>query len=290
MQFNESGLPDNDTLRQAFDFSYTNIMEQSDVLVEGFVQQIEIIRAQQMMAIDRAIENEEDYVKREELKMQKDALEMMLKQLIDSAPEKIATELEEVFSSQSVNAAREIAFHSENPSTDNIAAALLVSCIKSARDFQKISKTFGKQVATIASEVADITAHPQNRIPRLKKASKEARSVYLAMGIGSIGYICDKVSAMENDVQPGNEIMTEIELPDNHEENMFQDIKTLWGTDKTLDTRIVDAFNRMTLATNSDSRISIDKKGNPVLSKGGDNDGGGKNTKKPIGPRPGEIF
>jgi len=283
MDFATSGLPKNKLIEEAFNYSRANAQSNSKEAFKSFQQQMEIFHNQQVMMLD--MEKEDGSMSDAEYKANKKALEDMLNQQLKAGPAIIARELENMFDTRRVGPAKIAAQHSDNASPDLIAAVLLIDCVRSPVDYKNIAAKFGDNVAGLIAEVVHIDAYPSERDGNLSKATPDTKRAYESLLITSLEQISSQIAkaAKEN---PGQKIM----FPPGQEEQLYGDVKNIWGNDKKLDSRFMQAFNKASDAASSPYKLEVDNTGALELVKGQvAPKKGGPKPPKPKGPGDGGI-
>jgi len=287
MLFKESGLPNNKLIEDAFNHSRTNAQGNQKEALKSFKQQIEMIHSQNLMMLD--MEKDSGGMKDDEYKQNKIALERMRDDQLKMGPQLIARELDSMFEKRRVGPAKIAANNADATSPELVAAIMLIDCVRSPVDFQNINAKFGATVSGLIAEVVHIDAYPSERDTNLAKASADAKRAYQSLVIMSLDQIVDQIkrSAKENPLQ-------KIMFPPGQEEQIYGDVKNLWGTDKKLDAKFLDAFNKASDAASSPYKLEVGTDGSLELVKGSVKAGPGvKPPKKgPIGPGPGpgDVF
>lgn len=275
MEFRESGLPQTKLVEEAFKFSRTNALGNFKEAFAGFKQKIDMMHDQQVTILELEFGNEE--MTQEEFDAQKKELDDMHEQQLKMGPMLIKKELLSMFENRRVGLAREIALHSANPSPELVAAVLLIDCVRSPIDYRNISTQFGQGVADLVAEVVHIDAYPSERDTNIINATPDGKRAYLAMLVSSLRHILEQIerSAKTN---PGQKVR----FPPGQEEQVYADLKSVWGNDPKLDARFIDMFNRVSDAAFSPFKLEADGKGGVDLVKGLPK----LPPKPPIGPQP----
>lgn len=280
MLFKDSGLPNEKLIEDAFNYSRANAQGAQKEALKSFEQQIDMIHSQNLMMLD--MELEAGNMKEDEYKMNKQALDKMREDQLKMGPALISRELEKSFEKRRIGPAREIMQHSDKSSNELIAAVILIDCVRSPVDYKNIAAKFGDDVAGLIAEVVHIDAYPSERDDNLSKATPDTKRAYEALLITSLDQIVEQVKQMSQQ-QPGQKIM----FPPGQEEQLYGDVKNLWGNDKKLDKRFMDAFNTAARAASSKFQLEVDNDGKLELVKGalpGAPSTGGKKPPKPKGP------
>lgn len=277
MNFTESGLPKNQLIEDAFDYSRTNAQNNQKEALKSFQQQIEMIHSQNLLMLD--MEKDAGDMKDDEYKRNKQALERMRDDQLKMGPALITRELENMFEKRRVGPAKIAAANADKASPELVAAIMLIDCVRSPVDYKNVSAKFGEGVAGLIAEVVHIDAYPSERDVNLSKASGDAKRAYQSLLITSLDQIVDQIAraAKEN---PGQKIM----FPPGQEEQIYNDIKNLWGNDKKLDAKFLAAFNKASDSAGSPYKLEVDSAGALDLVKGSVKAGPGVKPPKPKGP------
>jgi hypothetical protein len=277
MNFTESGLPKNPLIEDAFDYSRTNAQNNQKEALKSFQQQIEMIHNQNLLMLD--MEKDAGDMKDDEYKRNKQALERMRDDQLKMGPALITRELESMFEKRRVGPAKIAAANADKASPELVAAIMLIDCVRSPVDYKNVSAKFGEGVAGLIAEVVHIDAYPSERDVNLSKASGDAKRAYQSLLITSLDQIVDQIAraAKEN---PGQKIM----FPPGQEEQIYNDIKNLWGNDKKLDAKFLAAFNKASDSAGSPYKLEVDSAGALDLVKGSVKAGPGVKPPKPKGP------
>lgn len=269
MDFNASGLPKNKLVEEAFNFSRANSQGNSKEALKSFKQQIDMIHTQQMMMLDA----DKDGMSDAEYKQQKKELEQLRDEQLKMGPGLIVRELENMFEQRRVHPAKLVAANADAASPELLSAILLIDCVRSPLDYKNIASKFGDTVANLIAEVVHIDAYPSERDNNLAKASPDTKRAYEGLLITSLEQIVKQIAqqAKEN---PGQKIM----FPPGQEEQLYDDVKNVWGNDKKLDKKFMDAFNKAAGAAQSPYSLEIGLQGELELVKG--------SVAKPTGPKP----
>lgn len=269
MDFNASGLPKNKLVEEAFNFSRANSQGNSKEALKSFKQQIDMIHTQQMMMLDA----DKDGMSDAEYKQQKKELEQLRDEQLKMGPGLIVRELENMFEQRRVHPAKLVAANADSASPELLSAILLIDCVRSPLDYKNIATKFGDTVANLIAEVVHIDAYPSERDNNLAKASPDTKRAYEGLLITSLEQIVKQIAqqAKEN---PGQKIM----FPPGQEEQLYDDVKGVWGNDKKLDKKFMDAFNKAAGAAQSPYSLEIGLQGELELVKG--------SIAKPTGPKP----
>lgn len=283
MQFNESGLPKDKLIEQAFNFSRAFTQKARKMALQDFNRQMDEVHATLIADLDK--EKVAGRMPEGDYKRQKEMLEKMHDDQLKQGPALVEQALEGMFVARRVNPALEMAKNSETPETDLIAATLLCECIRSPKDYQVMTQTFGARVAGLAAEIAHIDAYPEDRAANMTEASADAKRVYLAWLSASTNNITEQITRAKKE-RPEEKLA----LPPGHEKQLYADVQPLWGVDKKLDARFLDVFNRLCEASGSAFRLEVDDKGSLNLVQGSLSPAGRNDGTKPKGPKgPGGI-
>lgn len=272
MDFNQSGLPNSKLVEDAFNYSRKNAQGNQKEALKSFNQQIEIIHNQQITMLD--MDKEQSGMSEADYNKQKRDLEHLRDEQLKLGPALIKRELENMFEQRRVGPAKTVVAHADNTSHELVAAILLIDCVRSPLDYKEVSAQFGDKVANLIAEVVHIDAYPSEREDNIKKAKPDTKRAYESLLITSLEQIVKQIERAAKD-NPTQKIM----FPPGQEEQLYSDVKNLWGNDKKLDQRFMVAFNKASDAAASPYKLEADPKtGALELVKG--------IAKKPTGPKP----
>jgi hypothetical protein len=279
MLFKDSGLPNEKLIEDAFNYSRANAQGGLKEQMAGLKQQVDMIYQQNLMMLD--MERDAGNMKEDEYKMNKQALDKMRKDQMAMAPQLIAQGLEKLFEKRRVGPAKEIVENADKSSPELVAAVLLIDCVRSPLDYKNIAAKFGESVAGLIAEVVHIDAYPSERDDNIAKAAADTKRAYEALLISSLNQIVEQVQEMSKQ-KPAQKIM----FPPGQEEQLYSDVKNVWGNDPKLDKRFMDAFNTAARAASSKFQLEVDKDGKLELVKGAVSNApaNGKKPPKPKGP------
>ena len=261
MKFHESGLPENKTIEEAFDYSYTNAMSYKTEALKSFTQQIEMMHMQHVAMLD--MEKINGNIREEDYKREKEAMDKMRDEQLQMGPLAVEDELNFMFQQRRLGPAQEIQSHSDKASPELIAAVLLIECVRSPIDYQRVAQKFGESVAGMIAEVHHIDAYPSERNTNLAQAGSDTKRAYMALLITSLDQIVEQ-SRMMAQMNPPQRIA----FPPGQEEGLYENASLLWDNDKKLDARFVESFNKAAAATNSPFRMEVDAGNRLGLVKG----------------------
>jgi hypothetical protein len=282
MDFKASGLPQNKLVEEAFNYSRANAQGNAKEAMKSFQQQIEIIHTQQIMMLD--MDRDQNSMSDAEYNKAKKDLEKLRDEQMKMGPALITRELENMFEQRRVGPAKTVAAHADAASPEVLAAILLIDCVRSPVDYKNVVAKFGEPVANLIAEVVHIDAYPSERDANLAKAQPDTKRAYESLLITSLEGIVAQIARSAKD-SPGQKIM----FPPGQEEQIYSDVKNLWGNDKKLDKKFMDAFNKAASAAASPYTLEVDNKGDLELVKGMVKKPGGPKPPKPKGPGDGGI-
>jgi hypothetical protein len=257
MQFHESGLPKDKIVEEAFNYSFKNAMSYKAEELKKFSQHIDMMHMQHLALLDT--EKNAGAMKDEDYKREKDMIDKMRDDQLKFGPQMIDEELRTMFRQRRVAPALEILQHGDKSAPELLAAVMLIECVRSPIDYQRITQTFGDGVSGMIAEVHHIDAYPSERNTNLSNAGADTKRAYMALLISSLDQIVVQMRQMAQ-MHPEQQVA----MPPGQEEGLFENALTLWGNDKKLDLRFVDAFNKMATATSSSFRMETGTDG--VLS------------------------
>ena len=259
MEFKDSGLPQIKLVEDAFNYSKANTMAGEKEMLKNVQQQVSMIFDQQKMMLDFA--KQAGDVTDGEYEEEKKNLEKQRQMQMGALGPMIQKGLLEMFTAKRVGPARELQQYADNASPDVLAAVMLVDCVRSPIDYENIEKKFGSTVAGLVAEVAHIDAYPSERSENLQKAGLDTKRAFMARVITDLESVSKEIAKASKN--PFNKIM----LPPGQEEQLYNDALPVWGTDKKLDARFVQAFNKVGEGAGSTFRVEVGAKGELELVK-----------------------
>lgn len=278
MEFKDSGLPQNKLVEEAFNYSKANALAGEKEMLKNVQQQVGMIFDQQKHMLDMAKRTGE--LSPEEYEDEKKNLEKQRELQMNAVKPMVQKSLIELFDSKRVGPAQELVKNAENASPEVLAAVMLVDCVRSPIDYENIEKKFGSAVAGIVAEVTHIDAYPSERVENLQKAGTDTKRAYLSLLVTSLESISKEISKTARN--PLQRVM----LPPGQEEQLYNDATPIWGTDKKLDARFVEAFNKVAKGVQSVFRLEVGTAGDLQLVKDPSLAAGPKLLGGPKGPKP----
>lgn len=261
MKFSESGLPNNKTIEEAFNYSFANTKAVEKELLQDFIRQINAFYTQDLEVLDASRKGGQ--VSDDEYEREKAELVRVRDTNMKILPRVAAEEAKNIFRRRSIAPALEIQNNSEKSSPELVAAAILAHAVRSPVDFQKMAEKFGKSISGVVADVLHIQAYPSECSANLTAAGSDTKRVFLAQMVSELTQIieqAEKLAKKKSDqkimFQPGQET------------TLFGNVKVLWGNDKKLDQRLVEVFNAAAQVTTSPFKIEVDAKGTLELVQG----------------------
>jgi len=254
MKFEDTGLKENTLVREAFNFAATYTKSLAREMVE---QQLNDSYLKQITALDNAQASgqlsEEDY----NSKLAK------LDQSLEAQKPRIAQVAEQQFNAMFTKdrfaSALEIQKHSENATPERLAAAILIDCRRDPVEDKILEEKFGKGVTGPIAEVLHASSVTPLKSGQYlaTEASADAKSIQVAEKILGLQQLPAQAKLAE---MQGKKLLFPAKV-------VFEQIKPLWGNDKGLDARLVDAFNKVTDALASPFKIDASDAAAPKLVK-----------------------
>lgn len=256
MNFDQSGLPANQLVQDAFNHSYKYLMATTPDLMKSFERQISRMYRDERIMLERSKKNMSEQEYQETLK----ELEEGLKEQLKAGPGIIKRQLDREFANSKVRPAQELFRHADKASPEALAAVMLVECIRSPRDFKAIEDNFGPVVATMVSDLIHIEVYASERAKTLDGVSQDVKRAYLASSIAELATVGERAVAFAKQ-NPGQRMI----FPDGHEQTMFDSAKKIWGIDAKLDARLIEVFNKTAEVVLSKFRFEKDADGDLAL-------------------------
>lgn len=278
MEFKDSGLPQNKLVEDAFNYSKQNTMAGEKEMLKSVQQQVGMIFDEQKMLLDLA--HQSGQLSAEQFEAQKKKLDDQQKQQMTALVPMVKKTLTEIFTAKRLDPAVELHKNADASSPEVLAAVLLVECVRSPIDFENIEKKFGSTVSGLVAEVAHIDAYPSERTENLQKSGTDTKRAYLARVITDLEAMSKEIAKAARN--PFNKIM----LPPGQEEQLHSEASAIWGSDKKLDARFVQIFNKVGEGASSPYRVEVGTKGELELIKDANLAKPPKLLTGPKGPKP----
>lgn len=260
MKFHESGLPKNKIVEEAFDYSYANVMSYTNEAMVDFTRQITEGYLQNLDTLNA--EKKAGNMPDEEYKREKKELERVRDAQLKMGPPIIEKELNKMFKLRRLAPALEILHNSDKSSPELMAAVMLVESVRSPKDYLRVVEKFGETIGGLVAELQHIDAYSSERGKNLSQAGSDTKCAYIAVIITSLDQIVAQFQQMAK-MNPKHKIA----FHPGQEEEIFANVKLLWGNDKKLDQRLVAAFNRTAEMTASLFRMEVNSSGELELVK-----------------------
>lgn len=275
MKFRDSGLPTDKIVEDAFNYSYESVMSQRDAMVAYHHQQIDMMQMQALQALN--LYRDSNAMPDSDYQREKANLEKMYTDELKAMPRGVDEALKMTFNLHHLNLALEIYRHSDKPSPELVAAALLSSSVRSAIDYERVIESFGRGISGVIAEYGHINAYPGQAQELLKAAGPDVKRVCLAMLCADLTHVYNIAKG-----NPGQRIS----FPPGQEKTLFDNAIQLWNNDKKLDQRFVEVFNRTAEAVASDARMNIADGGGALQMVQGNMLPPNNSGPRPSGPGP----
>lgn len=259
MEFKDSGLPQTKLVEDAFNYSKANTLAGEKEMLKSVEQQVGMIFDQQKTMLEFA--KQSGNLTKEEYEEEKKNLDKQRQLQMNSLKPMVQKSLGELFDAKRLKPAQELAKNAESASPEAIAAVLLVECVRSPIDYENIEKKFGSAVSGIVAEVAHIEAYPSERTENLQKAGADTKRAYLSLLITSLDAVAKEVAKVSRNP------LQRVVLSPGQEEQLYNDAVPAIGTDKKLEARFVETFNKFAEGAKSIYRIEVGTAGDLQLVK-----------------------
>ncbi len=266
MRFEDTGLTKEQIVEDAFNYAYAAFLPE---VSSQFKQQLDKSYQDQLNQLGEL--KESGQIDEEQFNKYKTQLDGSLDAQMKRLPQLVEKQAGPLFQQTRISPALELQKHSEKSSPELLAAALLLDTVRDPIDYQKLDAKFGAAVSGVVAEILHIDSHPDAANDNLAAAGGDAKRIVLAEIAANLGQILSQIEK----APPGSTL----KAPLKYEENVFGQLKLLWGNDKKLDTRLVDLFNRTAEGLASSFRIELTDSGAPELVK---------STWAPAKPAPGK--
>lgn len=252
MNFDEAGLPPIQLVQDAFNFSFAYVKSGYSEVLKDFKRQITRIRDANIKELDEAHRQKE--ITEEEYTRHMIDNEESFKQQMKLCPTYVSNELKKRFAYNHLIPARILFKNSETSGPEVLAALLLAQCVRSPKDYKEIEKTFGPVVGDLVAELIHIERYTEQRNISLGEAAPDIKRAYAVQLMVSMMSAAEQADLLlKRGRQPS--------FSQNYEEDLFETIKLMWGTDATLDAHLVALFNKAVALVSSPVRLA-DQDGN----------------------------
>lgn len=254
MDFEKSGLPKHDLLEKAFKYSWKDLAREIDLKMHYSRKNIEQFYASERKNVEMGIrlgkiskEQGQDILSRS--RQAQSAEERSLQQLL---PKRI----EHLFLRNRLKPALELV-KTGDAAPELLAAIFLRDTVRSPKDFQEVSETFGSEVADVVAELRHSDIYLTQRENLLKEASHGVKRIQMVTIVGGLQDVLDIRSENKS-----------IFVPEGQPEALFNLAKALRGTDEKLDQRFLEVFNAVGKENRFPFEIDLAEDGTMTLRKG----------------------
>ncbi len=255
MKFEYTPLRKDAIIEDAFNYAQDHQAKLAPEVTQQIQKQIDEQYQKQLLSLDDA--RDAGYVTEDQYRQNKIRLDNSMEHEKRRLPMIVQQQLEYLFASAKLSPALELQANSDNPSSALIAAAMLVDCVRDPQDYKKLEAKFGAAVAGLVAEVLHIQAYPGTALTDIATASSDAKRIFMAGLTTELNQVVGQIAMMP----PGSMV----QAPPQYEENIFSQVKALWGNDKKQDKNLVEVFNRAAEALFSSFRIVVTPAGAPAL-------------------------
>lgn len=253
IKFEETGLPDKPSFREAFSFACAHFYEQKKseqtnlerTFRENYAEDLKDLETDRANGILGDLEFEQ----------QKTAITSIAQNALANAENTVNKHLDEQLLDESVFPALLLSKNSERKSESAALAALLSSATQTHIDYKKTAAKFGEGIADIAAEVAHAFAHPEQTLQIIPEMTDEAKSILLTK---QIAYLDHKTNMCSAYIQAQSSLKRQFQnLLLEDDEDARKNIALLWGVDKALDAMCLLAYNRFSQTLDHPVRLDM---------------------------------
>lgn len=235
MDFASSGLQDHSDIRKAFRYAY------ADATSPSSRQDTESqLRAR---AADWLKNNLDALSRAGDTPDEKEKLRRKLQELYDghlaNMPDMVRQNTEGGFVLTNIATALIVQEMATHVSPDLVALALLLPCVRSARDLSAIEKQFGRAYATVLGDVHHIRSYPAMRHDVQKSAPPPVRALLLA------GEVCNMQNLVRHYSQQKAKKAPLPSIADSQLDDFLLTLKSLGGVDAGLAQQYVSYVNQL---------------------------------------------
>ena len=252
MKFENSGLPQNDTIEKAFDMAWKALKTRT---------MHQIIQASN--AIDKQAEMQLKMLKQQGLQIPEDEARKQLEAGKDQQTQMLLKARDSRFKNNIVSPAKKLMETGASPEV--IAATLLIDTIKSPLDYESVVDGLGRGVSDVVAEYIDIIVYQSEEDVKLQASDTQVKHMHLAV------LLTDMENVVNMPVPQGQEL----QLIGGAEtaKRWFELAQISRGLNEDLDKNFVGTFNKLSQMCNLGLNITEQPSGELVL------------TQKPVQPR-----
>lgn len=269
MDFKETFLPDNQVVRDAFDFTYGFLQSKKVALMRAGEAELRAQHTFDLEDLQRDYDEGviDDPEKETIFEEEKQGIHQQLSDGLEQLSRSAQVNIENMMWVDFVYPALEVALHTDSGTPDVVAATLLAAYMRSPVDYINARQKFGDKIANLAAEVCHIESYPARREKNIAAASPDAKRICLAFSVAEADVFSAR-HALAVKTKPEIALQLRQYLPLEKAERISKDIEMMWGTDKKFDKYLVTVFNRVSDVVAADSRMSIDDDGNLTRIRG----------------------
>lgn len=235
MEFEKSGLPNNETVRKAFEYSQKSLKADIDERLEMAKSEM----ARQFKMIEQKVDH--DIAAGNLPKEQRDqVMDQINKRRVvedQKLPGTIARMVEREFDANRVKPAALLNETSEKTPTDIICAVLLQDAIRSPKDFKEVTQEFGDKVGDLIAHSKHVEAYPTEKKALIKVTPKSVQRMLMSVMVCGL----ENLSDMQEKLKQQGQMAI---LPKEQAQSMFEASQLMAGVDKQMDERFEKAFNK----------------------------------------------
>lgn len=253
MSFEQSGLPQNALLREVYDYAHERVMRMRDRVVRDNMRQLEENYRGNLANLKDALAS--GSITEEKYGHNLQRIEQWYNAKKQGIPPAVEGMLKQKFLMGHVRFAVEVSQVAEGISSEALAVALIGDSVASARDYMEIETRFGPVVAGIARDTQHVRLYPESGEEVMTGAHPDARRLWLAREILLLEHLGESL-VRHREMAPTEDLMyspTEMEV--------YMRVRPVLGTDKKMDRRLVDAFNKVAHVIDATHRLEFTDQG-----------------------------
>jgi len=232
MRFEDTGLPNTEKVKKAFDFSWGRYEPMFKKTFDAQINQFETSANTQLRQL-LARPGMADAEKKSLTEQFNQQVNLQKRNMQQAYPRSLETS----FVAGPLAPPVAIASLVPNANDNLIAAALLVETIRSPEDMAEVKQTFDESLVKLVTEYRNLELHKAEILTNLPKASEDAKRLYLSVIISDLSDIV----RMGNSLRPGQYLET-MGGPDQLK-NFVKLASSIRGNDLKMDGAFVKVFN-----------------------------------------------
>lgn len=246
LAFENTGLPENETIKKAYEFGVKSHVRRFDEELKMAHKSIDAQLNQQFDMIKMSGQYNE-----EQLKQLKKQQKQVANQIKDQIENQLMATRDVDFLARVVGPAKVVA--ESDASAENVVSAILVlETVRSPKDYEEIKQGLGDKISGIVAEILDMEAYPSEQTAKIAGMSDDSKRANLAVMVGGMRSLAD----MAKQLPPEQKLM--MVGGKDAAKNKIDFASAVRGIDSKLDDMFVEAFNDVSKVIDVGVRVEVD--------------------------------